>query len=137
MTLENRISDLVLQTAIHVHRTLGPGLVKNAYLQCLAYEVRLLGLETALHKEMPLVYGDVKINVGYAVDLMVEKRVLIQVKHGDNFSALDMAKMKTYLKLSGCKMGFLINFNVPSLRSGVRRVISNPHLNPDEMKTAI
>ena len=137
MTIENRISDLILQTAFHVHRTLGPGLVRSAYLQCLTYEIRQLGLEVDSHKEMPLVYGDLKINIGYTVDMMVEKRVLIQVKHGENISDLDMAKMKTYLKLSGCKMGFLINFNVRTLNSGIRRVISHPQSYTDEMKTAI
>ena len=137
MTIENRISDLVLKAAFNVYRALGPGLVSSAYLECLTYEIRQLGLEVDCRKEMPLVYGDLKISLGYSIDLMVEKRLLIQVKHGENFTDLDMAKMKTYLKLSGCKVGFLINFNVRSLKEGIRRVVANHQIMSDEIKTAI
>lgn len=137
MTVENKISDLVLQAAFHVYRALGPGLVTQAYLECLTYEIRRLGLEVDCRKEMPLVYGDLKIRLGYSIDLMIERRVLIQVKHGDNFTDLDMAKMQTYLKLSGCKLGFLINFNVRSLKEGIRRVIVDYKALSAEIKTAI
>ena len=137
MTIENRISDLVLQAAFNVFRALGPGLVGSAYLDCLTYEIRQLGLEVDCRKEMPLVYGDLKVNLGYAIDLMVERRVLIQVSQGESFSDLDMAKMKTYLKLSGCKMGFLVNFNVRTLKEGIRRVMLNQEAQHDEVRTAI
>lgn len=137
MTIENRISDLVLQAAFNVFRALGPGLVGSAYLDCLTYEIRQLGLEVDCRKEMPLVYGDLKVNLGYAIDLMVERRVLIQVSQGESFSDLDMAKMKTYLKLSGCKMGFLVNFNVRTLKEGIRRVMLNQEAQHEEVRTAI
>ena len=137
MIIENRISDLVLKAAFNVYQALGPGLMSSAYLECLTYEIRQLGLEVDCRKEMPLVYGDLKVSLGYSIDLMVERRLLIQVKHGENFTDLDMAKMKTYLKLSGCKVGFLINFNVRSLKEGIRRVVANHQMLSDEIKTAI
>jgi GxxExxY protein len=137
MTIENRISDLVLQAAFAVYKALGPGLLGSAYLDCLTYEIRQLGLEVDCRKEMPLVYGDLKVTLGYAIDMMVEKRVLIQVSQGTSFTELDMAKMKTYLKLSGCKMGFLINFNVRTLKEGIRRVMLNHEVQHDEVRAAI
>ena len=137
MKIENRLSDLVLKAAFNVHRALGPGLVRTAYLKCLTYEIRQLGLEVECHKMMPLLYGDIRVDMGYAIDLMVEKRLLIQVNNGETFSELDMAKMKTYLKLSGCKMGFLINYNVPSLKQGIRRILISPESVFQDIKTAI
>lgn len=131
MTIENKLSDLVLQAAFNVHRALGPGLVRNAYLKCLNYEIRQLGLDVESLKKMPLVYGDVRIDIGYTIDLMVEKRLLIQVSCVENFNELDMAKMKTYLKLSGCKMGYLMNYNVRSLKNGIRRVLITEMLRED------
>ena len=137
MTIENRISELVLQAAFNIYKALGPGLLGSAYLDCLTYEIRQLGLEVDCHKEMPLIYGDLKVDLGYAIDMMVEKRVLIQVGHGESFSELDMAKMKTYLKLSGCKIGFLVNFNVRTLKEGIRRVILNHEVQHEEVTTAV
>ena len=137
MTIENRISELVLQAAFNIYKALGPGLLGSAYLDCLTYEIRQLGLEVDCHKEMPLIYGDLKVDLGYAIDMMVEKRVLIQVGHGESFSELDMAKMKTYLKLSGCKIGFLVNFNVRTLKEGIRRVILNHEVQHEEVRTAV
>ena len=123
MVTENKISELILKAAFNVHRTLGPGLVACTYLRCLTYEIQQLGLTVECDKQMPIVYGDLKVNVGYSIDLLVEKRVLVTVKSCDTFTEIDMAKMHTYLKLSGCKMGFLINFNVRSLKQGIRRVL--------------
>ena len=137
MTVENKISELVLQAAFRVYRALGPGLVTQAYVECLTYEIKKVGLEVDSQKNMPLVYGDLKIDLGYSIDLLVEKRVLIQVKHGENFNALDMAKMQTYLKLSGCKLGFLMNFNVRSLKNGIRRIMADHQILREQIKTAI
>ncbi|MCB0689146.1 MAG: GxxExxY protein [Saprospiraceae bacterium] len=137
MTVENKISELVLQAAFRVYRALGPGLVTQAYVECLTYEIKKVGLEVDSQKNMPLVYGDLKIDLGYSIDLLVEKRVLIQVKHGENFNALDMAKMQTYLKLSGCKLGFLMNFNVRSLKNGIRRIMADHQIVREQIKTAI
>ncbi|MBK8502454.1 MAG: GxxExxY protein [Saprospiraceae bacterium] len=135
--MENRISDLVLQAAFNVHKALGPGLLGCAYLDCLTYEIRQLGLDVDCRKEMPLQYGDLRVNLGYAIDMMVERRVLIQVSQSESFSELDMAKMKTYLKLSGCKIGFLVNFNVRTLKEGIRRVMLNHEVQRDEVRAAI
>lgn len=123
MVTENRISELILKAAFNVHRTLGPGLVSCTYLRCLTYEIQQLGLTVECDKKMPIVYGDLKVNVGYSIDLLVEKRIVVTVKSSDAFTDIDMAKMHTYLKLSGCKMGFLVNFNVTTLKQGIRRVL--------------
>ncbi len=119
---ENKISSIVLQGAFQVHKALGAGLLPTAYKQCLGYQLRRFGLQVDIQKEMPIVYGDLKVEMGYSIDLMIESRVLIQIKCS-GFTDLDRARMNTYLKLSGCKMGFLINFNVSSLKQGIRRVI--------------
>ncbi|NND34653.1 MAG: GxxExxY protein [Saprospiraceae bacterium] len=133
---ENRISELLLKAAFNVHKNVGPGLMTGSYIPCLAYEIRKSGLTVECHKKMPLVYGDLKVNVGYAVDLLVEKRVLVNIKNCEKFSDLDMAKMQTYLKLSGCKMGYLINFNVPTLKTGIRRVLFSHIYKSDAVRTA-
>ena len=136
MIAENKISALVLRAAFDVHRKLGPRLVAGSYSQCLAYEIERLGLSVVRNKKMPLVYGDLKVNVGYEIDLLVEKRVLVYVKSCEKFSELDMIKMQTYLKLSGCKVGFLINFNVTTLKIGIRRVLASYEEKKKSVRTA-
>jgi GxxExxY protein len=137
MVTENKISELLLKAAFNLHRTLGPGLVTSTYLRCLCYEIEQLGLTVECNKKMPIVYGDLKVNVGYSIDLLVEKRVLVIVKSCDAFTDIDMAKMQTYLRLSGCKMGFLINFNVKSLKQGIRRVLFKYRDLQENVRTAI
>jgi len=136
MNAENRISEQVLKAAFNIHKSLGPGLLSNTYVQCLAYELKQLGLEISSSKEMPLVYGDLKVRLGYRLDLIVGNRVLIQVIDSDASPELNMAKMKTYLKVSGCKVGFLMNFDVLSLKQGIRRILNNYEASVQDVRNA-
>ncbi|MCD6376953.1 MAG: GxxExxY protein [Caldisericaceae bacterium] len=122
---ENEISKLVLDAAFKVHRALGPGLLESAYEECLFYELKNLGLFTEKQKPLPLIYEEVKLDVGYRVDLLVEKKVIIEVKAVEALSNIHLAQILTYLKLSDCRLGFLINFNVTLLKNGIKRVVNN------------
>lgn len=119
---ENEVSGLIIGAAMQVHRNLGPGLLESAYQQCLAHELRKQQLLVEIEKPMPLVYEDVKLECGYRVDLMVEHKVVVEVKSVEALSDVHLAQVLTYLKLSGCKLGLLINFNVGLLKEGIRRV---------------
>ena len=122
---ENEISKLVLDAAFKVHRALGPGLLESAYEECLFYELKNLGLFTEKQKPLPLIYEEVKLDVGYRVDLLVEKKVIIEVKAVEALSNIHLAQILTYLKLLDCRLGFLINFNVTLLKNGIKRVVNN------------
>lgn len=121
---ENEISKVVFEAALKVHRALGPGLLENAYQECLFYELAKSGLSVAKEKPLPLLYEDVKMEIGYRVDLMIENKFIIEVKAVDSLNDVHLAQILTYLKLSGCKLGMLINFNVVLIKDGIRRVIN-------------
>ncbi len=123
--IENELSKKIIGCAIKVHSTLGPGLLENAYEECLFYELQKAGLMVQKQKALPLVYYDIKLEAGYRVDLLVEKKVIIEVKSVEGINEIHFAQVLTYLKLSECKLGLLINFNVKSLRDGIKRVANN------------
>ncbi|NND09360.1 MAG: GxxExxY protein [Saprospiraceae bacterium] len=123
MTVELRISQLILQVAFRMHKDLGPGLLESTYLHCMAYELSQLGLTAALCKEMPLQYDNLNLDIGYRIPLLVEKRVVVDIK-SHSFTDLHEAQMKTYLRLAQCPLGLLFNFNLISLKHGVRRIVS-------------
>jgi len=112
-----------LDCSFKVHSKLGPGLLESAYQECLYYELVKFGLKVEKQKPMPLIYEEVKLDVGYRLDLMVDDRVVIEVKSVEALVDIHMAQILTYLKLSGCKLGLLANFNVVHLRDGIKRVI--------------
>lgn len=120
---ENEITGLVIECALKVHRALGPGLLESAYEECLFFELAKTGLQVEKQKPLPLVYEDVKLDVGYRVDLLINKKVIIEIKSVDAINDIHVAQLLTYLKLSGCKVGLLINFNVSLLKEGIRRVV--------------
>ena len=122
---ENKISYKIIRCSIEVHKALGPGLLESAYEECLYYELKHAGLEVAKQKPLPLVYKDAKLDAGYRLDLLVEKKVIVEVKAIDILNDLHTAQMLTYLRLSGCKLGLLINFNVLRLKDGIRRLANN------------
>jgi GxxExxY protein len=122
---ENSLSNLIINRAIKIHTSLGPGLLESAYQECLYYELVQAGLKVEKEKPLPLVYEDVKLECGYRVDLFVEKKLIIEVKSIDSFSDVHLAQVLTYLKLSGCKLGLLLNFNVARMKDGIRRVVNN------------
>lgn len=121
---EDEISKIVFDCALRVHKILGPGLLESAYCECLFYELDKTGLKIEKQKPLPLVYDDVMLEVGYRIDLIVENKFIIEVKSVAALNDIHMAQILTYLKLSNCKLGFLINFNVVLIKNGVRRVIN-------------
>ncbi|MBU1101379.1 MAG: GxxExxY protein [Bacteroidetes bacterium] len=121
--IDNELTSKIIGLAIEVHKELGPGLLESAYEECLYYELTKSGLYVEKQKPMPLVYHDVKLDCGYRIDLMVEKKVVVEVKSVEALNDVHMAQVLTYLKLSGCKLGLLMNFNVAKLKSGIKRLI--------------
>lgn len=121
---ENEISEKVIGAAIKVHKNLGPGLLESAYEECLYYELNKTSLRVEKQKTMPLVYEDVKLDCGYRIDLMVENKLVVEIKSVEALNDVHLAQVLTYLKLSNCKLGLLINFNVSKLVSGIRRVVN-------------
>jgi GxxExxY protein len=120
----DRITDAVIGAAIDVHRAIGPGLLESAYTSCLAFELAEKGLKVEAEKPLPLIYREVRLDCGYRLDLLVEARVIVEVKAVENLLPVHKAQLLSYLRLSGCKVGLLINFNVPQLKSGIVRVVS-------------
>lgn len=125
MMTENEISKYIVECALKVHRNLGPGLLESSYEECLYYELRKSKLDVEKQKSLPLIYEDVKLDIGYRIDLMVEGKVIIELKAVESLNDLHLAQILTYLKLTGCKLGLLINFNVPLIKNGIRRVVNN------------
>lgn len=125
MLTENEISKFILECALKVHKALGPGLLESSYQECLYYELLKKNLTVEEQKPLPLIYESVKLDIGYRVDLLVEQKVIIEVKSVDALNDVHFAQVLTYLKLSGCKLGMLINFNVTLLKNGIRRVVNN------------
>ncbi len=121
---ENELSEIIIGAAINVHKKLGPGLLESAYEECLYYELNKNGLNVEKQKPMPLIYDDVKLDVGYRIDIMVENKVVIEIKSVEALNDVHLAQVLTYLKLSNCKLGLLINFNVSKLVNGIRRVVN-------------
>jgi GxxExxY protein len=113
----------VLDCSFRIHTALGPGLLESAYVECLYFDLRESGLRVEKQKPLPLIYKEVKLEAGYRIDLLVERSVIIEVKSIESLADIHMAQILTYLKLSNCKLGLLINFNVKHLKEGIKRVI--------------
>jgi GxxExxY protein len=121
--LHEELTSSILHCAYKVHSALGPGLLESAYEECLHYELDKAGLITIKQKPMPLIYEEKKLDLGYRIDLFVEGKIIIEIKSVDTLNPVHLAQLMTYLKLSNCRIGFLINFNVASLKDGIKRVI--------------
>src|SRR5271157_3200430 len=124
----NEITGNIIGAAIQVHRTLGPGLLESAYEACLAFELGKRGLRVQQQKPVPLIYEEVKLDCGYRADLIVEGFVVVEVKSVEALAPIHEAQVMSYLRLSGCKLALLINFNVCVLKDGIRRFINGRHL---------
>lgn len=122
---ENEISKIIVDCALKVHRALGPGLLESSYEECLFYELSKKNLKVEKQKALPLIYEEVKLNVGYRIDLIVEDKVIIELKSVEMINDVHLAQVLTYLKLSECKLGLLINFNVALIKQGIKRVVNN------------
>ena len=120
----NHISKKIIGLAIEVHRSLGPGLLESAYQECLYYELKNEGFRVEKEKPMPIVYKDIKLDHGYRIDLLVEDKVVVEIKTVDALIDVHFAQLLTYLKLGKYKLGLLINFNVPLLKNGIKRIIN-------------
>ncbi|MEN8139533.1 MAG: GxxExxY protein [Bacteroidota bacterium] len=121
---ENQLSKLALDAAFKVHNQLGPGLLESSYQECLFYEIKNMGLFVQKEKPQPLIYNEVKLDIGYRLDLLVENKLIIEIKSVDSLNDIHLAQVLTYLKLSKCKLGLLLNFNVKSLKLGIKRVVN-------------
>ena len=121
--LYKELTGTIVDCAVTVHRFLGPGLLESVYEECLQYELNSCGLKTIKQCPLPLIYKDTKMDIGYRIDLIVEEKVIIEVKSVDVLNPVHMAQIMTYLKLSGCRIGLLINFNVQFLKDGLKRII--------------
>jgi GxxExxY protein len=121
---ENELSNVVIGCAIVVHQALGPGLLESAYEECLFYELGKSGLYVEKQKPMPLVYEEVRLECGYRIDLMVENCLVIEVKSVEALNDVHIAQVLTYLKLSCCKLGLLLNFKVARMKDGIKRVVN-------------
>jgi len=122
--VENELSNIILGCAIEVHKQLGPGLLESAYQECLFYELTKAGLEVVKEKPMPIIYKDVKLDHGYRIDILVNKKVVIEIKTVEQFTDVHTAQVLTYLKLGNYKLGLLLNFHVTTLKNGIKRVIN-------------
>jgi len=121
---ENEISSNIIGIAIEVHKALGPGLLESAYKECLYYKIGQSGLMVEKEKPMPLIFEEVKLDCGYRIDLLVERKLVIEIKSVDALNDIHLAQTLTYLKLGNYKLGLLINFNVVLLKTGIKRVVN-------------
>lgn len=121
----NKITEKIIGAAIDVHSALGPGLLESAYEACLAFELLEHGLKIERQKPLPVVYRGVKLDCGYRLDILVEKSVIVEIKVVDSFAPIHKAQLLSYLRLSGYKVGLLINFNVKVLKNGIIRMVNN------------
>ncbi|MBK9390328.1 MAG: GxxExxY protein [Bacteroidetes bacterium] len=120
---ENEISGKIIGLAIEVHRALGPGLLESAYKECLYYKLIQSDLKAEKEKPLPLVYEKVKLDCGYRIDILVENKIVIEIKSIEALNDVHTAHILTYMKLGGFKLGLLINFNVFLLKDGIRRYV--------------
>ncbi len=121
----NKITNDAINSAIEIHKFLGPGLLESCYETCLSFELSNKGLNIERQKPLPVVYKNIKMECGYRMDLLVENSVVIEIKSVESLLPIHTAQLLSYLKLSGCKVGLLINFNVKILKDGVVRLVNN------------
>lgn len=121
--LHKELTGSILNCAYKVHNKLGPGLLESAYEECLHYELDKIGITAVKQKPMPLIYDEKKLDLGYRIDLLVEGIIVIEIKSVEVVNPVHLAQLMTYMKLSQCRIGFLINFNVVSLKEGIKRII--------------
>ena len=126
MVLDDRVEGIaraIVDSGLSVHRALGPGLLESTYEHCLAYELNSRGLSVRRQLPLPIIYADTQLDAGYRLDLVIEDAMIIEIKAVEAFSRLHEAQILTYLKLSGYRMGFLMNFNVSLFKEGLRRFV--------------
>ena len=121
---DNKITEKIIGAAIEVHRALGPGLLESAYQECLIYELKSIGLKVKKELMLPIIYKDIILGHGYKIDLLVENKIVLELKTIDKFTDVHYAQILTHLKLSNYPLGLLINFNTKLLKNGIKRFIN-------------
>ena len=121
---ENEISSIIIGAGIEVHKALGPGLLESAYKECLFYKLYQSGLYVEKEKPMPLIFEETRLECGYRIDLLVENKVVIEIKSVEALTDVHLAQTLTYIRLGNYKLGLLMNFNVVLLKDGIKRVIN-------------
>jgi GxxExxY protein len=122
---ENELSHKIIGTALEMHKNLGPGLLESTYESALAYDLKEAGLNVEQQVAMPFVYKEMKMNVGYRLDLVINNKIVIEIKSVENLAPVHFAQTLTYLRLSNMKLGLLINFNTKLLKNGIHRAVNN------------
>lgn len=122
---ENEISAEIIRAAIQVHKAVGPGLLESVYEAALAYDLRAMGYQVATQVPVPFIYKEVRQEVGYKIDLLVEQKVIVELKSMERLAPLHFAQTLTYLRLADKRLGLLINFNVYLLKEGIHRIVNN------------
>jgi GxxExxY protein len=126
----DKITKKIIGAAIYVHSHLGPGLLESAYEACLAQQISKCGLRVERQKQLPVLFEGSRVDCGYRIDLLVERKIIVEIKAVETVCSVHKAQLLSYLRLSGCKVGLLINFNVNMLRQGITRVVNNfPEIN--------
>ena len=118
-----KVFKTILDCSFKIHTALGTGLLESAYEECLFYEIRKSGLQVEKQNDLPLIYEEVKLDGGYRIDLLVENKIIVEIKPVEALADIHMAQILTYLKLSKYKLGLLVNFNVRHLKDGIKRLI--------------
>ena len=121
---ENEIGTSIVDSAIEIHTHIGPGLLESAYQKCLVYELKNRGLAVLEEVDLPLRYKGIKLDCGYRIDLLVNQKVIIEVKTVDSLLDIHKAQLLTYLKLSNCKLGYLLNFKSSRMKYGIKRIVN-------------
>ena len=121
----NQVTEKIIGAAIEIHKTLGPGLLESAYEECLCYELSTAGLHYQRQVDLPVLYKEVRLDCGYRLDLIVEDAVLVELKTVECLLPIHEAQLLTYLKMKNLLLGLLINFNVPVLKDGIKRIVNN------------
>jgi GxxExxY protein len=121
---EDDITEKIIGCAIKIHKALGPGLLESAYEECLCYELSKVGLNVERQKALPLVYEEIKLDCGYRVDVLVENKVVVEIKSVDSLTDVHLAQVLTYLKIGDRRLGLLMNFNVSKMSFGIKRVVN-------------
>ena len=119
-----RVASIIVDAMVQVHRALGPGLLESAYQACLAYELRKRGLKVDCEVPQPVEYGTIRLDVGYRIDMLVEDEIIVENKAVQAIAPIHEAQLLTYLKLSGRRLGFLVNWNVPLIKDGIKRMVN-------------
>jgi len=122
---ENELTQIIIGCAIEVHRKLGPGLLESSYRECLCYELTNQNLAVQIEKPIPLIYKEIKLDRGYRLDILVENKVVVEIKAVECFTEVHTAQLLTYLRLGNYKLGLLLNFYVPVLKNGIKRIINS------------